>query len=451
MATEVHLKSQFRTMHTQVIGTTNAGKTASVILPWIVRDLELGRGMIIVDGKSDRSFLDQLYAHAKAVDRHFDFELFSLACPNASSTFNPFAQGTAEQITERVFSSFSFTDEYYRAIQYAALRTIVALLMDQKKVPMPGVIRTLLKNRAALESWAGKIHDKNLESEVATLLKEDSKEFEKRYSGLVTALGHFSFGAVAPLFNTERPHIILSNVIRQRKVCYFQLPTMQFPFLGEATGKLVLQCLQSAISEMQVSGKENRSLFSVYLDDFNDYIYPGFISVLNKSRSAGIGVVFAHQSIGDLKKVGDEFTQSFLTNTNVKIIMRSPDPESAEYFAKAIGTKTGEKTTERRSSNFIGLRRNTGEQSVRDVEEYIIHPNEFKSKLGTGEGIVVIPHSRGRLVKRVKFAMAPKLRPEPLPEYSHLSIPFERGAFAPGTDPTATTKPARGNGNEEKA
>jgi type IV secretory pathway TraG/TraD family ATPase VirD4 len=430
-------------MHTQVIGTTNAGKTASVILPWVARDIQLGRGMIIVDGKSDRSFLEQLYAYAVASRRESDFKLFSLACPSASSTFNPFAQGSAEQITERVFSAFSFTDEYYRAVQYSALRTIVALLMDRNKIPMPGVIRSLLRNREALKSWITHIKDKNLEFDLAALLKEDTKEFEKKYSGLVTALGHFSQGAVTPLFNTETPEIILSEVIRERKICYFQLPTMQYPFLGEATGKLVLQCLQSAISDMQVSGKANPSLFSVYLDDFNDYIYPGFISILNKSRSAGIGVVFAHQSIGDLKKVGEEFTQSFLTNTNVKIIMRSPDPESAEYFAKSIGTKTGEKSTERRSRIFFGLNRDTGEQSVRDVEEYIIHPNEFKSRLGTGEGIVIIPHAKGRLVKRVKFAMVPKLNPIPLPSYNRKSIIFENEAYAPGTNPDETSRPAR--------
>ena len=50
---KVHLKSEFRNMHTQLIGTTNAGKTASVIMPWIAQDIEMGRGMIIVDGKSD--------------------------------------------------------------------------------------------------------------------------------------------------------------------------------------------------------------------------------------------------------------------------------------------------------------------------------------------------------------------------------------------------------------
>ena len=37
----VYVKQQFRKMHTQVVGTTNAGKTESVILPWAIDDIKI--------------------------------------------------------------------------------------------------------------------------------------------------------------------------------------------------------------------------------------------------------------------------------------------------------------------------------------------------------------------------------------------------------------------------
>jgi conjugal transfer pilus assembly protein TraD len=172
--------------------------------------------------------------------------------------------------------------------------------------------------------------------------------------------------------------------------------------LGQATGKLVLQCLQSAISELQTEGGKLKNLYSVYLDDFNDYIYPGFVSLLNKSRSANVGVVFSHQSLGDLEKVSQDFKQSVLINTNVKIIMRSNDPPTAEHFSQMIGTLAGEKKTSRRSKGFL-WDQDTGEQSVRTVEEYVIHPNVFKSGLGLGQGVTIIPHRDGRVVKKIQF------------------------------------------------
>src|SRR5690606_10096991 len=60
---EVWLKERFRTSHVQVIGTTSAGKTESVILPSAITDIENGSGLLIIDGKSDFSFLDKLYAY----------------------------------------------------------------------------------------------------------------------------------------------------------------------------------------------------------------------------------------------------------------------------------------------------------------------------------------------------------------------------------------------------
>ena len=406
---EVHLKADFRTMHTQLIGTTNAGKTASVIMPWIAQDIEKGRGMLIVDGKSDRSFLDKLYAYAAQHGRKNDVMVFSLTNPNISSTFNPLAQGTPEQITERIFSTFEFTEEYYKNAQYEALRTVLTLLVKRGQIPTPGVVRELLRDKKKLLGWTEGLTDTNLLRDVLKMTELKDEEFDKKFSGLVTALGHFSQGETAALFNAKYPDIVLSEVLKSRKICYFQLPTMQLGILGSTTGKLLLQSLTSAISELQGAGTGKlKELFPIFLDDFNDYIYPGFVSLLNKSRSANIGVVFSHQSLGDLEKVGPDFRQGVMTNTNVKIIMRSNDPDSAETFASSIGTKDTEKTTERRKKGMF-RDENTGEQSVRNVEEFRIHPNIFKGKLGRGEGIVVLPHQSGTMVKRVKFETVPDL------------------------------------------
>lgn len=406
---KVHLKADFRTMHTQLIGTTNAGKTASVIMPWIAQDIENGRGMIIVDGKSDRSFLDKLHSYGVQAGRKNDVMVFSLANPNISSTFNPLTQGTPEQITERIFSTFEFKEEHYKNLQYAALRTVLTLLMRRGQIPTMGVSRELLRDKKKLLGWTEGLSDANLLRDVLTMTELPDEKFENNFSGIVTALGYFSQGDTAPLFNAKYPDIVLSEVLKSRKICYFQLPTMQFGILGSATGKLLLQSLTSAISELQGAGTGKlKTLFPVFLDDFNDYIYPGFVSLLNKSRSANIGVVFSHQSLGDLEKVGPDFRQAVLTNTNVKIVMRSNDPDSAETFASSIGTKETEKTTERRTKGTFSDE-NTGEQSVRNVEEFKIHPNVFKRELGQGEGIVVLPHRGGTMVKRIKFETVPDL------------------------------------------
>lgn len=153
-----------------------------------------------------------------------------------------------------------------------------------------------------------------------------------------------------------------------------------------------------------------RKFFSCILDDFQDYIYEGFASLLNKSRSANVAVVFSHQALGDLDKVSESFRNQVLTNTNVKIVMRMNDPDTCEHFAKTFGTTTTLKVTEKTKDG-----ESTGDGSTREVEQYNFHPNVFK-KLGTGVGVVGIPHHEGFKQIKVKFEMRENLPVVKLPD-----------------------------------
>lgn len=135
---------------------------------------------------------------------------------------------------------------------------------------------------------------------------------------------------------------------------------------------------------------------------FSEYLTESFVSILNKSRSAQVGIVFAHQALGDIQALGDSVANSILTNANIKVFMRGNEPESAEYFSKVIGTVTGTKSTERQTKGFFTTEK-TGEMSVREVEEFVIHPNEFKKSLGVGEAIMLLPHDRGTKTLKIKF------------------------------------------------
>ena len=428
----IHLKELLRAGHTQVIGTTAAGKTSSVILPWAVQDIEQGRGLIIIDGKPERKLLETLHSHAIKAGRAMDFMVFSLANPNISSTYNPFYEGTAEQITERFMATMDISEPFYKAAQFNALHAVISLLLQRGERPTPGVVRELLRNKENLANWASSVSDPNLARDVLALTKHSNEEFQQNFAGLVTALGIYASGETAKLYNARYPEIILRDAILRQKICYIQLPAMLENYLAANTGKLFLQNLQSAIAEIQLNGNVPKQLFSIYLDDFNDYIYPGFTTLLNKSRSANVGIVFCHQSIGDLMKVGADFQESVLTNTNIKIVMKSNSPSSAELFAKMIGTRATEKITQRRSRKFLRSL-NTGEQSVRDTEEYIVHPNVIKSGLGQGEAIVIIPHPKGQVVKHMKLAMADAIIPIPMRVRDLPSVDFGKEATIQGT------------------
>ena len=249
---DVYLKESFRTMHAQVIGTTNAGKTESVILPWAIQDIRNGSGVLIVDGKSDGGFLNKLYAYTNEKNRTDDFRLFSLAHPGPSSSFNPLKGDSAQEVTERVFSSFTFENEYYKNIQYRIFLNFVRLIYAQKEIPTFSLVHRFLTDEEELKRWAEACVDEPLQREMLRFMKLSEKEREERTSGLETMLSHFTVGEVAPLFEETAHSINFDEALRKNQIIYFQLPTMYFPFLAAATGKLVLQCFQSAVSKRQI-------------------------------------------------------------------------------------------------------------------------------------------------------------------------------------------------------
>lgn len=421
---DIWIKTRQRAMHTQVIGTTNAGKTESVILPWAIQDIHSGKGLLLIDGKADNSLIDKLWAYTKQAGRENDFKLFSLSRREQSFQFNPLLGGTAEEITERVFNAFEFENPYYRSLQYEVMNQVMRVFETTQTVPTFQRLHQAISTPSLLEDMLPRIKDDNLKHWVMNFAKMAPKDREERTSGLLSAIGHFAFGENARLFNPEAGAITIDDALKNNQIVYFQLPVLLSPFLGKATGKLVLQSLQAAVANRhRLAGKEEKRFFSVFLDDFSEYLYEGFISILNKSRSANVGIVFAHQALGDITVLGDPVANSILTNANLKIFMRGNDPDSAEYFSKVIGTLTSTKTTERQTKSLFGVNK-SGEMSARDVEEFAIHPNIFKRDLGVGEAIMIVPHERGSKTVRIKFNKTDDLEPVPIPEITKTMMPL---------------------------
>jgi len=411
----VYIKPRQRTMHTQIVGTTNAGKTESVILPWAIQDIQQGRGLILIDGKADRSLLNKLWAYTVKAGREKDFRLFSLSCNKESQSFNPLIGGTAEEITERIFNAFDFENPFYRSVQYEVLAQVLRVFESAGIAPTFIKLHQAIMSPQILEQMVEKCPDVVLRHWVTYFRNLSGAEREQRTSGLTSQISHFAFGKTAPLFNQDLPSIAIDEALKNNQIVYFQLPALLSPFLGKATGKLVLQSLQAAIANRHRSDIKEAKFYSVFLDDFSEYLYPGFVTVLNKSRSAKIGIVFAHQALGDIESMGDSVANAILTNSNIKVFMRGNDPDSAEYFAKVVGTKSTTKFTERRKISFLQEHR-SGDVSAREVEEFVVHPNYFKRELGVGEAVMVVPHDAGSRTLRLKFEMFPDIEACEIPE-----------------------------------
>jgi len=97
-----------------------------------------------------------------------------------------------------------------------------------------------------------------------------------------------------------------------------------------------------------------------------------------EGRGAGISIVIAYQSRKSLDHIEDNLAIKVNDNTANKVLFQVQDSEDVEWFCSLLGTKKVTTETCQAEDGFFGDTK-TGMKSVREVEEYVIHPNQIKN------------------------------------------------------------------------
>lgn len=414
---DIHLSEEARTGHVQILGSTGRGKTESVIIPWMGRDIYQQRSAILICGKGDRELSDTLREWATKTRLNPRFLTFDLGNPSFSCKTNPLRCGSAQQITDRLFTAFTFEQSFYKSVQYDATSCLVQLIQEgPEKIVTFRRLYDLLTDDIHLTEMMSQSTNIKLKEKLGQFLSLARNTREERFSGLLSQIAPFAVGEVAPLVNGEPagscvPEISISEIVlgqdddqpARQTVAIFLVPTLKYQEIGHQLGKLLLQELGWAVGERASRTGKNATFLPVYLDEFSAFVYAGFANILNKARSSRVALHLSHQSLADLGTVSPEFAQIVTTNTNVKCILGLNDPESADFMSRHMGTRTEEKLTEQaEEGGFLSPRKKTGSLSIREVEAYKIHPNLLKNYVN-GKGVLHLPTPRGNITEPIQF------------------------------------------------
>jgi hypothetical protein len=410
----VALSDSSRTGHVQIVGATGRGKTESVILPWLIQDVIQGKSTILIDGKGDPEIVRRLKVACdhSGVPRD-DLGIIDLGNLEASSVTNPLYYGSPQQVTDRIFSSFIFEKEYFKSVAYDATLSVVRLMSDVGEKVTFKRLYELLSDDDELSGLVQKTKPGAAKGAERLLAQSRGVRLEN-LSGLLSQLSPFADGELSPLVNAtgdEDNFVSLTETLvpslsgwSPKKAVLILLPSLLYQEAAARLGKMFLQEIAWAVGYRESTGY--RTFASIFLDEFGSFVYPGFINLLNKARSTNTAIHLSHQSLGDIEAVSPEFATALHTNTNVKCILGINDPDSADFFAKHFGTKEVEKTTERAERHWFGSNERTGQMSVRDVEEYKVHPNRLRN-FSQGMGVLGLIVNGTPVAEEIQFARAP--------------------------------------------
>jgi hypothetical protein len=409
------LTEQNLAYHVEIVAPTGSGKTN--ILKNLIQDrIEKGHGVIFLDYKADFDVLNWMYRVAKQCNRTEDLRLLSLANSEFSVPYNPLEIGTGSELTSRIMNSFEWSSEqYYLSAAKSALSRIMRAFTEYReltKAPFHvGHIHRALTDSNYLRQIAAelKAHKRMYASDLIEVAEKiDRPSDAKEIRGLISNLESLMFSSVGSLLSTDTEHgsYSLQEAIVEGRITYCLMNSLLLKESSKAFGKLLLQDLMSFIGRRFATierTEDHHKPVTLIIDEFAAFAIPEFVDFLDRARSAGIGVIIAHQDRADLKSISPEFGARIEANTNTTIVSGVKDPKDAEHFAGMMGTKTSIKETWQESSGFFGDSA-TGVKSKREVEEYVVHPNRIK-QLSQGEvlsisrtvdphfGIVTVPRA----------------------------------------------------------
>jgi type IV secretory pathway TraG/TraD family ATPase VirD4 len=153
-------------------------------------------------------------------------------------------------------------------------------------------------------------------------------------------------------------------------------------------GKMMLQDLMKTVGSIYDDRGFEKRPVTLIIDEFASFATPDFGEFIEKASGAGIGVIVAYNSRQSLNSIEGDLALKLNENTANKVVFQVQDSDDAQWFCGLLGTKKVEKETHQAEEGFIFGDTKTGMKSVREVEEYIVHPNELKS-LRTGEALLV--------------------------------------------------------------
>lgn len=440
---EIRISEKMRLQHLEIAGSPGTGKNYHCLLPMLYQDIVRGAALIIVDPKG--SMRRTIEAYARMAGRSGDLRCLDLSDPAGSDSYNPFVGDDPALVAERVHEAFYADDatatSFYRDTALGFLQGFFGLCRRLDALPTPQQLRRVALDQQALATMIA-LAPRSPEARDLRrgALRQSPLEYARNLQGLVNALGPLTSGPFAGLFNTTRPSLDLGAALEGGGIVYAGLASDQYPTAFKRVGTLLLMDLQASLTKRYLT--QSPAAF-VYLDEFADLLYPQARALIAKAREARVGITLAHQSLGDLTRLGQGVADGIFEATANKIILRQGGAASALAFARLSGSlPAGERVSH--SVNRWGLR---GERMAKTLSPsgspaYVFDPDALLN-LAVGEAFIIVQNSRGRELYRTHLPTAPEpeaappgAAPAPAEGIAHRSLVLGEDQDPPGPQPT---------------
>ncbi len=339
---EVRIKTEDRFRHFYIIGQTGTGKS-STMQSLARQDFVNGDGLAIMDPHGDLvkdllPFIPRERADDVIVfDPSDETRPIGLNILEARPEERDMVAQDANNIMIKLFGNEIFgprLQDYFlngclTLMEYpqgGALTDIIRLFTDDdfQKDHVRNVKNPIVK------AWWDKTY--------ASMWQREKQEiipyFAAKFSGFITNQ------TMRNIIGQTKSSFNIADCMQEQKILLLNLSKGLIGDLNsQLLGMIIVSKIQTAAMQRQRMEKEERKDFYLYIDEFQNYVTPSIESILSEARKYRLGLVLAHQYLGQLEK-SDALTKSSLNLKNAifgnvwSVMSYKVGPEDGEFMAK---------------------------------------------------------------------------------------------------------------------
>jgi len=382
--------------HTQIIGGSGAGKTN--LLKVMLEDrIAKGHAIIFFDFKGEVDLIDWMAGATEHYGRRDDLAMISMSDPKTSYAYNPISLGTETEISSQIMNAFTWSESFYKNSAENALLIILKAFCYQRDMTRKtfhlGDLYQFLTDPSFRMDMVSAIslinYPQMSRGDLQRICEELSTNKKENYLSLITQISKIlnsSAGEIVAHKIGKDAEFNLKEAMSTGKITYFMMNNLKLKETASIMGKMILQDLMKTVGNIYDDRNYKRNPVTLIIDEFASFATPDFGEFIEKARGAGISIVVTYQSRKSLDHIEQSLALKMNENTANKVVFQIQDSEDVEWFCKLLGTKTTTKETYQAEDGAWGVTK-TGAKSVREVEEYVIHPNVIK-KLKLGQALL---------------------------------------------------------------
>lgn len=330
----VRLPQDLRTRHMHVIGASGTGKS-TLLLQIAVQDIQAGRGIGLIDPHGD--LIDRLLQFVPE-DRIDDVVLVDPADPETTVGFNVLRAETdleRQLLSSDLVAMFQRLSTSWGDQMTSVLGNAIIAFLEHPRGGTLGDLRRFLVERGYRNEFLAQVQD----AEVRYYWEKEFPLLSGRpQAPLLTRLDTF----LRPRLVREmvNQHESTFNVRELMDRGGILLVRLSQGAIGEENAALLASMfvakIQQAAQSRQDLEERDRRDFMLYLDEFHNYITPSMAGILSGARKYRLGLVLAHQELGQIKSRSESVLSAAISNPAVRVCFRLGDGDAkkmADGFA----------------------------------------------------------------------------------------------------------------------